>query len=260
MMKWFLTTLSLLALSCGIHAAEISATPGTYELVEGSSMQFDGKPKAGAPDIKNYQWHIFSGEGAKLLNANQAKATFVAPSIKEETRLYTLQLTLQYTSGKESSAQINIRVHRKSKTVQRRSSSPWISGAIGFGFGYLWGGWWDYPPIVVIPCPLPDIILLPEDLEPFVMPMELDPGYNDWIDDNPSWDEAYIDEEADFNDNDLIDAAPMLEENPELFDEPMIEAAPMIEPAPMMPEPMDDMMDMGGGMDDMMMDGGFDDY
>ncbi len=211
-------------------AQEITASPGTYELVEGTSMQFDGRPTEKSGAIQGYRWSIVSGEGGKLSGADKARVTFHAPAIKEKTRLFTLQLDLQYASGKPSSAQINVRVHRKGKTEVVHKSSPFLSASIGFGFGYLWGGWWGFPPLIVIPCPPPGIVLPPEALLPIAVPLPEDPGYGDWLGANPDW-------------ADLLTAEALLPETvlPEAGGAgetiPPPEAAVQPEPEPAPPEP-----------------------
>ncbi len=271
-----LALLGLLGMTSVAAAAEseIVATPGTYELVEGASMQFDGRPKKGSRKISRYRWEIISGGGAKLLNKDQSRVTFVAPVIKEKSRQFTLQLTSHYQNAKPSKAQINIRVHKKSKNSAKRSSSPWVSGSIGFGFGYLWGGWWPYPPLIVIVPPPPGEILPPEEIPPIAVPLPEDPSYEDWIKDNPDFGGA------DYGDAELLPESDLegLSPEPGLEAEPMpvtrdIEPGPDIVPAPLpeaqplpvdepevfpaeIPEPMlmDDVpMDM-----DMDMDMGFD--
>lgn len=183
-----LSSLFLLIVSLSAWGAEITPSPGTYELLAGSSMTFDGRPKEGQSKPQSYEWQIFSGEGAYLDNPNQARVTFHAPAaIEEESRSYTLQLTLGYASGKTSSAQIRVRVHRKNPKVVVRERSPWLHVSMGFGFGYLWGGWWPYPPLIVIPCPPPDFILLPHEVAPIALPVADDPAYGEWMAANPEW-------------------------------------------------------------------------
>ncbi len=255
----FAKLLLVFLISNASWAQEITATPGTYELLEGATMQFNGKVQQGAPQPERYQWEIFSGDGAQLVGANQARVTFIAPVINESSRNFTLQLNLHYADGKSSAAQINVRVHKKTSKVRARRTGPWLSGAIGFGFGYLWGDWWPWPPIVVIPCPWPDIIWYPDDYDPIVMPYDNDPQYNDWLSENPDYadlyaedgllaEEFYDDYQSDmdnftyepFIESEAYEAEAMMES--EAFDTP----EPMIEP-----EPMDN-----GGYDY----GGYDDY
>jgi hypothetical protein len=263
------------------HAQKITATPGTYELLEGATMEFNGKPSQGQVAPVGYHWEIFSGQDGQLVNADQAKVTFIAPLLKEETRSFTLQLTLAYAKEKSSSAQIRINVHRKSRNSRQRRSGPWLSGAIGFGFGYLWGGWWPYPPIIVIPCPLPGEIILPEDLLPIATPYGDDPEYDGWIADNPEYEDLYDEDavisdefmdsyEADMGEFDSMDDA-VMESEGIVADEPMIDAVPepIIEREPMDRGDYDDGdydrggYDRGGyddgGYDDGSYGGGYDD-
>ena len=268
-----------LLFSLNAGAQSIAPTPGTFDMVEGTTMQFDGRPPEVAPPISRYHWEIFSGEGGLLSDPSQPRVTFTAPLVSESIRYFTLQLTLTYASGKKSSTQMNLRVHRKQKTTVYRSS-PWLGTGIGFGFGYLWGGWWPYPPVIVIPCPPPGVILPPEDLEPVPLPLPEDPDFDAWLAENPEWSDA-LDPGDPLDDAlwgaDVVDVDPVgaeiepvtgdMERMAEEMDalEPMIEAEPMIEPAP-----MPDDMDMPGmdmpGMDDYGSDpggwdaGGFDDF
>ena len=271
----------LTLLAAGTRAQDITATPGTFELVEGGSMYFDGRPQESAPDVQRYQWQIFSGEGGQLVGADQARVQFIAPRIDEDTRSFTLQLTMHYASGKQAAAQTRIRVHRKRDRVVYRDS-PWQAG-IGFGFGYYWGAWWRYPPVIIIPCPPPGGIILPEDLEPIAVPLPEDPGFTEWAAEHPDWDDIHE------NRDPLPDAMLDMAEPWDAIEDPQSEIlTPLIEPtvedamesdSGMMPEPIDDyddpgMMpepiddyddggwnggmggDMGGGMDG----GGFDDF
>ena len=113
----FLVT-SVIAIG-SVAAQEITPTPGTYELLEGKSMQFDARQKDAKVTADRFEWQIVAGEGARLLNANSARVTFVAPSkLEEESRNFTLQLTTHYPKGNKSSeARINIRVHKKTKKI-----------------------------------------------------------------------------------------------------------------------------------------------
>ena len=241
----FITVLVLLFCNT-LAAEEIVATPGTYELLEGTTMQFDARSNERSGDVKSYRWSIIAGEGASLVNANEARVTFVAPAIGEDTRLFTLQLALEYNKGDPSTAQINIRVHRKTKEKTVSRTSPWVSGTIGFGFGYLWGGWWPHPPLIVIPCPPPETEWPPEEIPPIAMPLPEDPEFDDWAELNPDLAEADVDDAG------LEAEALPVDEDP-LPSEIDIETAPMIEPAPHEdpmpafepePEPMDMPMDM----------------
>ena len=76
-----LVGLVLALISAATIAQEIVATPGTYELVEGATMQFDGRSKENERRIDRYQWEIIAGNGAQLQNADQPRVTFVAPRI-----------------------------------------------------------------------------------------------------------------------------------------------------------------------------------
>ena len=106
----FMLALVISLTSAPISAQDIVATPGTYELLEGSTMQFDARSSDGGGTVANYRWSIISGQGASLVNADQPRVTFVAPAIDEAERLFTLQLALEYAKGKPSTAQLNIRV------------------------------------------------------------------------------------------------------------------------------------------------------
>lgn len=163
-----------------LSAQAITPTPGTYELLEGKSMQFDARQKDAKVSADRYEWQVIHGEGAGLLNADSARVTFVAPTkLEEDTRNFTLQLTTHYPKGnKPSQAQINIRVHRKTKEVVSRERNPWLYGTVGFGFGYLWGGWWPYPPLIVIPSPPPGEIWPPEEVPPVAVPLPEDPSFD----------------------------------------------------------------------------------
>lgn len=264
----------LLAFAGAVSAQTITATPGTYELVAGSSMQFDGRPAEGQAEPVAYQWEIFSGEGASLVDADSHKVTFVAPAAVEETRSYTLQLTLTYDASRASSAQVRVRVHPGGNVVRRRSS-PWVGGTIGFGFGYLWGGWWGYPPLIVIPCPPPGIDVLPEDLEPVLLPLPEDPGYDDWLADHPEWADLYDEEaelpastwdeeaalelEQEIDELELEAEAAAIEQ--QLEDEMDSMPEPVIEPEPADRRAPDDdgFFDDGGYDDGGYDDGGYDD-
>ena len=73
----FLVT-SVIAIG-SVAAQEITPTPGTYELLEGKSMQFDARQKDAKVTADRVEWQIVAGDGARLLNANSARVTFVAP-------------------------------------------------------------------------------------------------------------------------------------------------------------------------------------
>ena len=156
-------------------------------------MQFNAQENSRSGEVKLYRWEIVAGEGASLTNADQSRVTFHAPAIAENIRFFNLQLMLEYERGNPSRAQINIRVHKKSPTIQTRRASPWVSGALGFGFGYLWGGWWPYPPLIVIPCPPPDTWWPPEELLPIAaVPLPRDPYYEEWVSIHPDEAELYL--------------------------------------------------------------------
>ena len=91
-----------------LSAQAITPTPGTYELLEGKSMQFDARQKDAKVSADRYEWQVIHGEGAGLLNADSARVTFVAPTkLEEDTRNFTLQLTTHYPKGNNpSQAQI----------------------------------------------------------------------------------------------------------------------------------------------------------
>ena len=149
-MKRFIHVLIIMCWANSLYAQQLSSSPGTYELLEGNSMQFNARENSRSGEVKRYRWEIVAGEGAILTNSDQPRVTFHAPAIAENIRFFNLQLTLEYERGNPSRAQINIRVHKKSPSIQTRRTSPWVSGTIGFGLGYLWGGWWPYPPLIVI--------------------------------------------------------------------------------------------------------------
>ncbi len=232
-------------LGYSLHAEEIVATNGTYELLEGTSMQFDARSNERSGQVKRYRWNIVAGQGASLVSADQARVTFRAPSIDENTRLFTLQLSLEYHQGKPSTARINIRVHRKSKVKAAQHTSPWLAGGIGLGFGYLWGSWWPYPPLIVIPCPPPDTNWPPEEVPPVAIPLPEDPSFADWASNNPELAERYL-EDAGLSPG----VRPALETNPavemqraaerNMQGKAVAEPVPSIDPEPMvqpMPEP-----------------------
>ncbi len=257
-LAWALLAFGLIMVPGHALTQEITAAPGTFELVEGGSMYFDGRPKAGAPEVQRYQWQIFSGEGAQLVDADQARVQFIAPMIDEDTRSFTLQLTLHYASGKQAAAQTRIRVHRKQPKVVYRDS-PWRSG-IGFGFGYFWGAWWPYPPVIVIPCPPPGGVILPEDLEPIAVPLPEDPEFDEWATEHPEWDDIHANrdplEESMLDILDSWDNADAIEEGIEPIIAPAIDDASDLNSDPI-PEsdPIDDYGD--DGFDDFD-DGGWD--
>jgi hypothetical protein len=250
-----------------LSAQEITPTPGTYELLEGKSMQFDARQKEAKITAERYEWQVVHGEGARLLNPTSARVTFVAPSkIEEDSRNFTLQLTTHYPKGNKSSeAQINIRVHKKTKKVVARDRSPWLYGGIGFGFGYLWGGWWPYPPVIIIPPPPPGEVWPPEEVPPVAVPLPEDPSYDEWAADNRDIAQSYLGE-IDTDAEPLPDEPPLSELDPATAAE-SIEPAPevSIEPAPIsapetfdMPEPRDVPEPMDMPMDMPMDFGGFD--
>ena len=245
-------------------------------------MQFNARQDKQKDKATEFEWAIVHGNGGRLLNARSPWVTFIAPSkINEDSRNFTLELRTRYASGlKPSKAQINIRVHRKTEKIVKRKTSPWLHGTIGFGFGYMWGGWWPYPPVIVIPCPPPGVIIPPEELLPIPVPLPEDPDYGEWLAEHPAWEDLYGFDTAPPDDLELpgLDelASPMpanddlipLEDIeggdaslPELDPLPEIAPAPMIEPV-IDDAPMDrggwgdGGWDDGGMMDDGMMDGG----
>ena len=252
-----------------LYAQEITATPGTYELLESTTMQFDARANDKSGKVISYRWEIVSGKGGRLVNVNQPRVTFVAPAIDEKRRLFTVLLSLEYEKGKPSQARINIRVHKKNKETTKRRSSPWVSGTIGFGFGYLWGGWWGYPPLIVIPCPPPETIWPPEEIPPIAVPLPEDPDFDDWAARNPELVEAYLDDagltpEMLPGDEDLpavdepspgdrqVPEEIAIEPVPELTTPDSMEAVPGAEPAPEIqpvPEPAPETMPMDTPMD-----------
>lgn len=255
--NYMLTRTSLFSLlftllGCSVHAQDIVATPGTYELLEGTTIQFDTRSNTRSGKVSSYRWRIITGKGATLVNADQARVTFAAPAIDEDKRLFTLQLELVYEKGKPSTAQLNIQVHKKtSNKKEKKRTSPWVSGTIGFGFGYLWGSWWPYPPLIVIPCPPPETIWPPEEVPPIAVPLPEDPDYSDWVAENPDIVAEYFDE------TDLTtDTMPIDETTPVADEVPMdleIPADMMDEPEPAIiepvPEPMPDLGSEPGLMD-----------
>ena len=256
-------------LTYSLHAQDIVATPGTYELLEGASMQFDARSNERSGQVKRYRWEIVAGQGASLINADQARVTFRAPSIKENTRLFTLQLSLEYQKGEPSTAQINIRVHRKSKVKAKQRTSPWVTGSIGLGFGYLWGSWWPYPPLIVIPCPPPDTTWPPEEVPPVAVPLPEDPSFAEWAAKNPDVAERYLEGAGMVPDSlPAAEAEPVVEDRMAIERDikmetvgkptPSIEPAPSAQPVPapdLEQTPMDTSMDTGVDLDmDMDMD------
>jgi hypothetical protein len=268
-------------------AAKITATPGTYELLEGKSMQFDARGKGTKSKPTQFEWEVIAGKGARLLNSSTARVVFVAPGkISEDVRNFSLQLTSHYAKGqKPSKAQINIRVHKKTKKVIRHTKSPWLHGRVGFGYGYLWGGWWPHPPVIIIPPPPPGVIWPPEEIPPVAVPLPEDPSFGDWAKENPGVAEPYLGD-ADMAPEPLP-TEPSAVELPIAETEPPIAVQPIepvpevsIEPAPgpelspepmptptpepeVVPEPMPEPMDIPEPMDMPMMDipldiGGFD--
>jgi hypothetical protein len=218
-------------------AQEITPTPGTYELLEGKSMQFDARQKEAKVSADRCEWQIVHGEGGRLLNADSARVTFVAPSTLEEaTRNFTLQLTTHYPKGnKPSQAQINIRVHKKTEKVVARDRSPWLHGTIGFGFGYLWGGWWPYPPLIVIPPPPPGEVLPPEEVPPVAVPLPEDPSFDTWAENNPDIaDDYFVDDGPSVQPADEVPVDEALPVTGDAAIEPSVEPIPevSIEPAP----------------------------
>jgi hypothetical protein len=267
---FYVILVPLFFLTSPASAKDITPTPGTYELLEGASMQFNARQSKQKVKASELEWVIVHGSGGKLLNARSPRVTFVAPSrVNEDTRSFTLELRTRYPNGlKPSKAQINIRVHRKTEKIVKRKASPWLHGTVGFGFGYLWGGWWPYPPVIIIPPPPPGEIWPPEEIPPIAVPLPEDPSFNEWAAQNPDLaDPLLVDTEVQPEQLPAVIEQPLIEiDGPEAFQpiesapELSIEPAPLSEPeiTPMImdtPEPMDTpMMDM-----DMDMDfGGFD--
>lgn len=141
-------------------------------------------------------------------------------------------------------------------------TSPWVTGGLGLGFGYLWGSWWPYPPLIVIPCPPPETIWSPEEVSPVAVPLPEDPSFADWAAQNPDVAEGYLEEtgvapsvrpaveaesevdarmavERDIQREAVAEPAPSIEPTPNI--EPESFTPPMPEPSP---EPMDMPMDV----------------
>lgn len=267
--------IALLLMTFTVAAQQITPTPGTYELLEGASMQFDARQKKKKVKAAGFEWAVVSGSGAKLLNAKSSRVTFVAPTkINEDNRNFTLELITRYPNGqKPSKAQINIRVHRKTEKIVKRTTSPWLHGTIGFGFGYLWGGWWPYPPVIIIPPPPPGEIWPPEEIPPIAVPLPEDPSYDEWVAQNPDVAEPILSDteiqpeelpaevDLQLTDTDVPEAIQPVESAPDLSIEPASLPESDITPAPMdFQEPMDmsEPMDMPMMEMDMPMDlGGF---
>lgn len=173
----------------------VKVSAGTYELIEGSFLQFDARENKNSGKITRYQWRILEGMGAKLDNADGPKVTFHAPMIKFDQKTYRLQLQMDYANGKPSTADVYVRVHKKSAIDTHKRKSPWLTGNIRFGFGYLWGAWWPHPPIIILPCPPPETVWPPESFPPIAVPMREDPSYNNWAEAHPAIVENYLQED-----------------------------------------------------------------
>ena len=61
----------------GIQATQ---SPGQYDVLEGTAVQFRAQGSESNPNVERYNWEIIEGEGGRLLNAENSVVTFYAPN------------------------------------------------------------------------------------------------------------------------------------------------------------------------------------